>query len=311
MIVIVGPTAAGKTELALALARSVGGEVISADSRQVYRELSAGTAKPLQDAQGRVEGVPCHLLGCAGIGETFDAGRFAAAAQTAAADIRQRGRVPIVAGGTGLYVRALLDGLVDLPARDEALRRRLEDEARAAGRAALHERLARVDPEAAARIPPNNLQRVVRALEVFELAGEPISSLWRRARRTPGLRPSAVLGIEWPAEALRRRIGERAARMWPAMLEEVRGLLLRFTGLEPGFQSLGYREAVACVRGGLDREEGLRLLVHATCAYARRQRTWFRHQLDAAPVAGGRTQDMLTEALRCLERAAAQGAKAA
>jgi tRNA dimethylallyltransferase len=210
--------------------------------------------------------------------------------------------LPIIAGGTGLYIRALLEGLCALPARNEVLRRRLEEEARIQGRARLHERLALVDPETAAAIPPNNIQRVVRALEVFELTGRPISSHWREDKQKPGGRiiPSAILRIDWPPEVLRQRIAARAEAMWPAMLEEVRELLRRFSGEEPGFQSLGYPEAVACAQGRLSSDEGLARLVNSTCAYARRQRTWLRHQLSAQPVAGGRLEDMLGQALRSI-----------
>jgi tRNA dimethylallyltransferase len=284
--VLVGPTASGKTELALALARALDGEVVSADSRQVYRELRAGTAKPVRDRQGFVEGVPYHLIDCAALTESFDAGRFAALARATLDEIRRRGRLPIVAGGTGLYIRALLEGLCELPPRDEDLRRRLEDESRVQGRARLHERLARIDPEAAAAIPSNNLQRVVRALEVFELTGRPISSHWREHKKPSGgqVIASAILRMDWPPDVLRQRIARRAEAMWPAMLEEVRELLRRFSGEEPGFQSLGYPEAVACAQGRLSPAEGLTRLVNGTCAYARRQRTWFRHQLSAQAV---------------------------
>ena len=298
-VLVVGPTASGKTELALALARALGGEVVSADSRQVYRELRAGTAKPVCDPQGRVEAIPYHLVDCVPVAEPFDAGRFAALARARIAEIRGRGRVPIVAGGTGLYIRALLEGLCELPPRDEALRRRLAEEARVQGRARLHERLRRVDPEAAAAIPANNIQRVVRALEVYELTGRPISSHWREDKKLSGGRlvPAAIFRIDWPPEILRQRIAARAKLMWPKMLSEVEELLRRFTGEEPGFQSLGYPEAVACARGRLSSEEGLRRLISSTCAYARRQRTWFRHQVAAAALAGGRPEDMLAGAL--------------
>ena len=302
-VLVVGPTASGKTELALALARALDGEVVSADSRQVYRELCAGTAKPRRDRQGRVEGIPYHLVDCVPVSEPFDAGRFAALARARIAEIQGRGRVPIVAGGTGLYIRALLEGLCELPSRDEALRRRLEEEARVQGRARLHERLRQVDPGAAAAIPANNIQRVVRALEVYELTGRPISKLWSEHKNEPSgghIVPSAVLRLDWPPEILRQRIAARAESMWPRMLEEVRGLLRRFTGEESGFQSLGYPEAVACVRGQLSLAEGLRRLISCTCAYARRQRTWFRHQVSAQAVAGGAPQDMLGRALQSI-----------
>ncbi|MBI5238845.1 MAG: tRNA (adenosine(37)-N6)-dimethylallyltransferase MiaA [Elusimicrobia bacterium] len=296
-IVLVGPTASGKTELAVALARVLGGEVVSADSRQVYQELDAGTAKPERDAQGRVAGIPYHLVDFVPVDEPFDAGRFAALAREKAAEIQGRGQLPILAGGTGLYARAFLEGLCPLPRRDEALRRELEDEARVRGRTWLHERLARVDPAAAAEIPANNIQRLVRALEVFELTGKPISSHWSEEPPGGRISASAILRIDWSPESLRQRIKARAELMWPKMLDEVRGLLRRFRGDEPGFQSLGYPEAVACARGELPPEAGLARLVSATNAYARRQRTWFRHQLPARSVAGGGAEEMLRQAV--------------
>ena len=288
MILIVGPTASGKTELALALAQELSGEIVSADSRRMYRELSAGTAKP---APGKI---PIHLIDCAGISERFDAGRYAAAARTAVRDIESRGKTALVVGGTGLYIRALTEGLCDLPQRSEALRRRLEDEAATLGRSRLHERLGQLDPEAAARIPSNNIQRLVRALEVIELTGRPITELWKEAPAEKLPAASAFM-IDWPSEELRQRIRSRAEIMWPAMLQEVRTLLNDFTGREPGFQSLGYPEAVACVRGESSLEEGLLKMIQATHAYAKRQRTWFRHQIQTTPISGAKTEDMLRQ----------------
>jgi tRNA dimethylallyltransferase len=272
--------------------------VVSADSCQIYRELSVGTAKPVRDAAGLVDGVAYHMLDQASIAENFDAGRYARAASACIAEISARGRTPIVAGGTGLYLKALLEGLAPLPPRDPEARRRLEAEAQEHGRASLHARLARLDPEAAAAIPANNIQRTVRALEVIGLTGRPISELWRQGRRgslaEAGLpAPRAVLRIDWPAEELRQRIARRSRGMWPDLLEEVRGLLKKFSGTEPGFQSLGYAEAVACARGELPPQEGLARLVASTCAYAKRQRTWFRTQLAAQPLAGGDPDSML------------------
>ncbi|HEX9051545.1 MAG TPA: tRNA (adenosine(37)-N6)-dimethylallyltransferase MiaA, partial [Anaeromyxobacter sp.] len=163
LAVIAGPTASGKTALAVALARRVGGEIVNADSQQVYRGLDVGTAKPTAEERAAV---PHHLLDVVDPGEGMDAARFVALADAAIADVASRGRIPIVAGGTGLYLRALLHGVVAAPGRDPALRARLEEEAARLGRPALHARLAAVDPAAAARIRPNDLVRIVRALEI-------------------------------------------------------------------------------------------------------------------------------------------------
>ena len=303
MIVIAGPTASGKTDLAAALARRLGGEIVSADSRQVYRGLDAGTAKPKLDAQGKLGGVLCHLVDCAEPAERFDAGRFVALARPRCAEISSRGLVPIVAGGTGLYLRALLEGLSSLPPADLALRARLEADAARDGRPGLHRRLAQVDPEAAASIPANNIQRVVRALEVYELTGRPISSHWKDAPAQPGL-TAAALVIEWPADELRRRIEERSRALWPGLLVEVERLCVRpgapYTGQEPGFQSLGYAEALLVLRG-LSDDEGLQRLIRSTLAYAKRQRTWFRGQLKAKTVEGTSLERMVEQALSLLE----------
>ncbi|MBI3551447.1 MAG: tRNA (adenosine(37)-N6)-dimethylallyltransferase MiaA [Elusimicrobia bacterium] len=304
VLAVVGPTASGKTELAVDLARELGGEVVSADSRQVYRRLDAGTAKPARDSSGLVDNVPYHMLDLAEPSQAFDAGRFARMGTDILNDIIARGRRPIVAGGTGLYVRALLEGLSEMPAKDESVRRKLEAQAERHGRAWLHERLRVVDSEAAAKIPANNIQRTLRALEVYELTGRPMSSFWRKPERAP--RDASYLLIEWPAAALKERIEGRARSMWPAMLRETRRLLAGgFSGAEPGFQSLGYRQAVSCLRGELTEDEGLAGLMRATCAYAKRQRTWFRHQTPAASiVAGGTRREMLSRALEALGSAA-------
>lgn len=299
MIVLAGPTASGKTELAVALASRLGGEIVSADSRQVYRLLDAATAKPSAAQRARV---PHHLIDVADPSEAYDAARFAREASAAIAGIRKRGKVPLVVGGTGLYLRALLEGLAPLPPRDEAARARLEARAAKEGRTSLHAALAKADPAAAAAIPPGNLQRVIRALEVLELTGKPLSAHWAEGR-AGGLAADAVLRLEVPVAALNARIEARAAAMWPALLAEVRALVpARFAGGEPGFTSLGYREALSVLRGETSAAAGLDALIRATRAYAKRQRTWFRGQLDAAVVEAGETPEKtLARALAALE----------
>lgn len=298
MIVIVGPTASGKTELAVALAHAVDGEVISADSRQIYRELDAGTAKPKRDARGLVEKIPYHLVDCVDLNTPFDAGQFAALARPLAEEIRARRLTPILAGGTGLYVRAFLEGLSAMPPRDEAVRGRLAEEAKTLGPERMHEKLKTVDPAAAQKIPAGNVHRVIRALEVYALTGRPISSFWGKRPRVSGAENATIFSIEWPPEILRERIASRASAMWPKIIEEVRELCRkRYTGREPGFQSLGYQQALAHLRGEMTSEEGLRELIRSTQTYAKRQRTWFRHQISARSIKGAPTNDMLTQAL--------------
>jgi tRNA dimethylallyltransferase len=301
LIVLAGPTASGKTDLAVSIAEALGAEVVSADSRQVYRRLDAGTAKPAAEQRARVR----HwLLDCADPSETYDAARFAKEASAAIADIRARGKIPLVCGGTGLYLRALLEGLSVLPARDEAVRARLQAEADARGREALHARLAAADPEAAAGIPAQNLQRVMRALEVLELTGKPISAHWREGRGG-GLAAALTLRLEMTPDMSRERVEARARAMWPNLLSEVKALVpAEYSGGEPGFTSLGYREALACAAGRLGSNDGLAELIRGTHAYAKRQRTWFRNQLDAEALdaaAGGPA--LLSSALKLWEEA--------
>ena len=181
-------------------------------------------------------------------------------------------------GGTGLYVRAALGGLDKLPKRDEGVRERLAEQAEGRGHEWLHEELTRVDPVAARGIPPGNIHRVVRALEVYQLTGRPISSFWT----APSAGPAVYLGVSWTREALDERIRVRCEAMFPAMVEEVRHLVQsRYSGREPGFSSLGYPEALACACGALSSAEALKSFVASTRAYAKRQATWFRRQ---APV---------------------------
>ncbi len=304
MIVLVGPTASGKTGLAVELAEEIGAEIISADSRQVYRRLDAGTAKPSAAQRARVR----HwLLDCADASEPFDAALWARQATAAIADIRARGKTPLVCGGTGFYLRALLEGLSPLPPRNTALRARLTAEAQALGREALHSRLAAADPEAATGIPPGNLQRVLRALEVFELTGKPISRLWREGR-AGGISAALTLRLELSPEILRARIEARAQKMWPDLLAEVRALVPAFyRGDEPGLTSLGYREALACARGEEESGAGLQELVCGTIAYAKRQRTWFKNQLDAENLdASADSPALLSRALNLWEKTRAE-----
>jgi tRNA dimethylallyltransferase len=297
-LVIAGPTGSGKTALAVELARRLGAELVSADSRQVYRGLDAGTAKEVSS------GVAQHLLDIATPDETYDVGRFLRESVSAVAEIRARAKLPIVVGGTGLYIKAFLEGLSDLPPRDENIRARLSAEWDRDGEAPLRERLAHADPKAERTIPKGNKQRLIRALEVLELTGEPISASWeKREGRAPG--EWLALRIEWPAEELRARLESRCARMWPTLLSEVRALKRAYTGREPGFESLGYREALAVLDGSLGEPEGRARFVAATLAYAKRQRTWFRAQLDAETIAGGPLESMTAQALRLVEKARA------
>ncbi|MGC3998506.1 MAG: tRNA (adenosine(37)-N6)-dimethylallyltransferase MiaA [Anaeromyxobacter sp.] len=268
LLVIAGPTASGKTALAVALARRLGGEIVNADSQQVYRGLDVGTAKPTAAERAAV---PHHLLDLVEPGEGMDAARFAALADQAIADIAARGRFPVVAGGTGLYVRTLLHGVVAAPGRDPALRARLEAEAAALGRPALHARLAALDPAAAARIRENDLVRIVRALEIAA-GGTLPSDLHAAHAFQPDRYDATLLALDPPREALHARIDGRVVEMFRGgLLEEARGLLARTGGALPERLPIGYAEAAACVQGALPEAEAVRRVQVAHRRYARRQ----------------------------------------
>jgi len=273
--VIAGPTASGKTSLAIALARRLGGEIVNADSQQVYRGLDVGTAKPTAAERSLARH---HLLDLAEPGAGMDAARFVALADAAIADVAARGRVPIVAGGTGLYLRALLHGVVAAPGRDPALRARLEEEAARLGRPALHARLAALDPEAAARIRPNDLVRIVRALEIAAGGRRPSELHAAHAFREDRY-DAVLLALEPPREELHARIDARVREMFAGgLLDEARALAARSGAAIPPRLPIGYAEAIACVRGELPLEEAIRRVQVAHRRYARRQLIWLRRE---------------------------------
>jgi tRNA dimethylallyltransferase len=279
--VLAGPTASGKTRLAIDLALRAGGEIVNADSQQVYRGLDVGTAKPT--AAERAE-VPHHLLDLVDPGEGMDAARWSALADQAIREVAARGRLPVVVGGTGLYVRALLHGVVEAPGRDPALRTRLEEEAALHGRAALHRRLATVDPGAAARIRENDLVRIVRALEIAA-GGRTQSQLFEAHRFAPRRYRYRLLALDVTRDVLHARIGERALAMARGgIVEEARALLSRLGEPLPRLP-IGYADALACARGEIDLEGlGSRIaLLHRR--YARRQVIWLRREQDVEWIA--------------------------
>ena len=275
ILVMTGPTASGKERLAVAAAQRLGGEIVSADSMKVYRGMDIGTAKP-SSAERRA--AAHHLLDVADPQETFSTARWLRLADAAIADIHARGRAAIVSGGTPLYLKALLEGMFEGPAADAALRERLVAEAEARGTPALHARLAEVDPAAAAKIHPNDLRRIIRALEVWERTGRPISELQRQwGSRRPRYRP-LIVAICRGNEDLTQRIRERVRRMAEAgLVEEVRRLAARPEGLARGpRQALGYAEVLQHLAGLFTWEETLDAIVAHTRQFARRQMTWLR-----------------------------------
>lgn len=275
-----GPTASGKTAAALALAQQRAVEVISVDSALVYRGMDIGSAKP--DPAERAA-VPHHLIDIRDPWDTYSAADFATDAARCIDEIAARGRVPLLVGGTGLYFRALLDGLSPMPERDPEERDRLAAELAERGSRALHAELARTDPVAAARIHPDDPQRIVRALEVFRISGRPLSA-WQADRCAPRRRFAVLkLALCPPRPLLHARIAERFAAMLDAgFLDEVRGLMAepRLQPESPSMRAVGYRQAWEALARGHSREQLLEAGVAATRQLAKRQITWLRGEAD-------------------------------
>ncbi len=272
--VMVGPTAVGKTAVALELAAALGGEIVNADSMQVYRGLDIGTAKPTPAEQARVRH---HLVDVADPGEPYDAARYSAAARAAIARLHQAGVPPLVAGGTGLYIKALLAGLFQPDQGVHKVRPRLARELTDQGLPALWARLDALDPATAKRLAPGDTYRIVRALEVVEDTGRPLSE-WHAAHNFQD-RPyeTVKLGLDLPREELYRRIEVRVeAMLAQGWLEEVRRLLQRYPPEIKPLQALGYRHLVAHLAGSLSLDEVAALTKIDTRRYAKRQLTWFR-----------------------------------
>ncbi|AYY15375.1 tRNA (adenosine(37)-N6)-dimethylallyltransferase MiaA [Actinobacteria bacterium YIM 96077] len=272
IVAVVGPTAAGKSGLAIELASRLGGEVVNADSMQIYRGMDIGTAKVPPEQRG---GVPHHLLDILDVTEPATVAEFQGMARAAIDECRKGGVVPVVVGGSALYVRAILDRF-DFPGTDARVRSRLEDELAREGAARLHARLAERDPDAAAAILPSNGRRIVRALEVIELTGGPFrASLPPREHVYDDV---TQVGIDVPRDVLDARIESRVAAMWEAgLVEEVRQLEAR--GLRQGrtaSRALGYAQVLAFLAGECTEEDARAETVRATRRFARRQDSWFR-----------------------------------
>lgn len=298
VVVLCGPTASGKTGLACSLAKNFDLEVVSADSRQIYRKMDIGTAKPTAEERAVV---PHHLLDVVDPDDDFSVADYVDLAGRAISEIDRQGRVPFVVGGTGLYIRALTDGLADTPTGDETLRRRLQQDEQEMGEGTLYRRLQSVDPEQAAKIHPNNLVRIIRALEVFESTGIPLSQFQQRHRFAD--EPYRVLKIYLnpPRAKLYQRIETRVDAMLAAgLVDEVRSLLA--AGYDPSLKSMkaiGYREVASFLSGVIEYDETVELIKRETRRYAKRQETWFKKEKSIISVDSSREIDKIQPSIEC------------
>ena len=276
LICIVGPTAVGKTEIAIQVAQRLDAEIVSLDSRQIYRGMDIGTAKPTLDQRGTV---PHHLIDCVEIDQPFSVAEYQRLADVAITEIHRRGKRTMTVGGAGLYFRSIIDGLFDGPGADAEIRAKLQREADEHGNAALHERLRQCDPEAADRVHPNNLVRVIRALEIYELTGKPISTLQGQWKKNEPRYPFRAFGLNMAREMLYRRIEDRVDRMVEAgLIEEVKWLLDQgYPRNCVAMQSFGYKELIEYLDGNRTLDAGIALLKQNTRRFAKRQLTWFRN----------------------------------
>jgi tRNA dimethylallyltransferase len=274
--IVLGPTGSGKSELGIHLAHRIGGEIVNYDSLQVYRGFDIGTAKVPEPER---RGVPHHLLDVAEPGQLFTAGDYARLARASLREIDARRRIPVLVGGTGLYLRALLEGLSQGPSRDPGIRERLERRAEKRP-LSLHRILSRLDPTAAARIHTNDKKKIIRALEVRLLQGRTISELFSEGRDPlTGFRPIKI-GLNPPREILNQRLDARTVRIFEAgLLEEVRDLLLSGVRRDAKpFESIGYKQALLVLDGRLTLEQAVQSTQLETRQYAKRQVTWFRKE---------------------------------
>jgi tRNA dimethylallyltransferase len=301
VIAVVGATATGKSGLAIALARALGGEVVNADSMQLYQGMDIGTAKEPEAAR---QGVPHHLLDIWPVTRTANVADYARLARAAIEDITARGLVPVLAGGSGLYVRAAL-GDLNFPGTDDGTRARLEDELARLGPAVLHARLAALDPPAAAAILPSNGRRIVRALEVIEISGQPFAATMPAFEPEGPSHPAVQIGLTLPRPDLDERIAARVDGMWQAGFEtEVRTLVK--AGLRDGktaSRALGYQQMLRHLDGELTLDEAREETIKATRRFARRQESWFRRDpritwLGASTAGADPAGRLLAEALQ-------------
>jgi tRNA dimethylallyltransferase len=284
LVVVLGPTGSGKTALSLALAERFEGEIVNCDSVAMYREFEIGTAKPTPDARARV---PHHLLDIVDPAGYITAGEYTRRAREVLQEIKSREAVPIVVGGTGLYLRALLEGLSPGPQRSEELRVRLRRRAEEKGSAYLHRILHRLDPAAAAKIHANDVPKLVRAIEICLVSRAKLTEMWQQGRNPlPGFRIVRI-GLDPDREGLYQRINQRAQRMFASgLVEETRALLAKHGETARPLAALGYKQAVHLIRGEINHDTAVRAAQQAHRNYAKRQMTWFRREPDVTWLSG-------------------------
>jgi tRNA dimethylallyltransferase len=301
LVALLGPTGSGKTALSLALARRFGGEIVSCDSVAVYRGMEVGTAKPSLEERGEI---PHHLIDVLAPDQFCTAGDYSRLARLALAEAVGRKHLPIVTGGTGLYLRALLDGLFAGPQRSGELRDRLQRSAERYGTGWLHRMLRRLDPAAAQRIHANDQPKLIRAIEVCLAAGLPLTQAWQAGRDPLTGYRIVRIGLDPPRALLYERINMRAEAMFAnGLVEEMRGLLVEYGEAQPSFDALGYRQARAVIRGDATEAEAVAATRQAHRNYAKRQLTWFRHEPEVHWLRGfGDDATVMAEADDLVER---------
>lgn len=287
VVVIAGPTASGKTDLAVNLALNANGEVISADSMQIYRYMDIGTAKPTKE---EMKGIPHHMIDIADPDESYSVALYKKDAENCIKDVLSRGKLPIIAGGTGLYINSLIYNIkFSETVTDEEFRKKMNHIAQTEGPKVLHEMLQKVDPESAAKIHFNNVKRVIRALEVYEYTKKPISQHQKESRMEPPEYRYLVFILNMDRDKLYERINKRVDKMLEAGLVDEVKMLLEM-GYEPGstaLQGLGYKEIISYLNNEVPFDEAIRILKRDTRHYAKRQLTWFRAIKDAQWLEGG------------------------
>ena len=301
VVVVAGPTGIGKSRLALRLAEAAGGEIVNYDSLQIYRGFDIGTAKP--DAGERAR-VPHHLFDIADATDDFNAADYARLARTTCASIIERGRIPILAGGTFFYLRALLAGLPEMPPADPTIRGRIRAiSGRERGPLWLHRWLSRVDPVTASRVPPGDRHRVERALEVWATSGEPISARQRPDSGTATDIEALKLALTIDRGQLRERLDRRVESMYDAgLVAETRALLERYPRNARPFTAIGYREAAALLDGEVDLARAVEETKRRTRAYAKRQMTWLRSERNVQWLDTANEEETFSAAMQLVER---------